>query len=229
MSLETFLELWAAFRNAEYIGHWTKIVDTTALFSPVPRIEHCPAYSRRKECTSVTTARALPDWRAPVSLRVHCPASPLLARCYSTQLSLSFSFTASAHTDTQSSAVNATFLALWNELNDLHSHANTPLEQFICLRYRHPTATARHSSSDGLRAGRPRGRSSSLDRVKSFHFSISSRPALGSTQPSVQWATGTLTPGVKQQERKAYHSPPTSAEVKKMCIYTSTPPYAFMA
>jgi hypothetical protein len=25
------------------------------------------------------------------------------------------------------------------------------------------------------------------------------------------------------------HSPPTSAEVKKMWIYTSTPPYAFMA
>jgi hypothetical protein len=29
--------------------------------------------------------------------------------------------------------------------------------------------------------------------------------------------------------READHSPPTSAEVKKMWIYTSTPPYAFMA
>jgi hypothetical protein len=28
---------------------------------------------------------------------------------------------------------------------------------------------------------------------------------------------------------KADHSPPTSAEVKKIFIYTSTPPYAFMA
>jgi hypothetical protein len=29
--------------------------------------------------------------------------------------------------------------------------------------------------------------------------------------------------------READHSSPTSAEVKKMWIYTSTPPYAFMA
>jgi hypothetical protein len=36
-------------------------------------------------------------------------------------------------------------------------------------------------------------------------------------------------PGVKRPGREADHSPPTSAEVKKMWIYTSTPPYAFMA
>jgi hypothetical protein len=35
--------------------------------------------------------------------------------------------------------------------------------------------------------------------------------------------------GVKQQGREADYSPPTSAEVKKMWIYSSTPPYAFMA
>jgi hypothetical protein len=35
--------------------------------------------------------------------------------------------------------------------------------------------------------------------------------------------------GVKQQEREADHSPPATAEVKKMSIYTSTPPYVFMA
>jgi hypothetical protein len=35
--------------------------------------------------------------------------------------------------------------------------------------------------------------------------------------------------GVKQQGREADHSPPSSAEVKKMWIYSSTPPYAFMA
>jgi hypothetical protein len=29
--------------------------------------------------------------------------------------------------------------------------------------------------------------------------------------------------------REVDHSPPTSAKVKKMWIYTSTPPYAFMA
>jgi hypothetical protein len=35
--------------------------------------------------------------------------------------------------------------------------------------------------------------------------------------------------GVKRQGRAADHSPPTSIEVKKMWIYTSTLPYAFMA
>jgi hypothetical protein len=63
---------------------------------------------------------------------------------------------------------------------------------------------------------------------KNFHFSISSRPALGSTQPSIQWVPGALSSGIKRQGREADHSTPTSAEVKKMWIYTSTPPYAFM-
>jgi hypothetical protein len=33
---------------------------------------------------------------------------------------------------------------------------------------------------------------------------------------------------VKRQGREADHSPPTSDEVKKMWIYTSTPTYVFM-
>jgi hypothetical protein len=41
--------------------------------------------------------------------------------------------------------------------------------------------------------------------------------------------TGGSFPGVKRPGREADHSPPTSAEVKKIWIYTSTPPYAFMA
>jgi hypothetical protein len=41
--------------------------------------------------------------------------------------------------------------------------------------------------------------------------------------------TGALSPGVKRQGREADHSTPAIAEVKKMRIYTSTPPYAFMA
>jgi hypothetical protein len=40
---------------------------------------------------------------------------------------------------------------------------------------------------------------------------------------------GDLPLGVEQQEREADHSSPVSAEVKKMQIYTYTPPYAFMA
>jgi hypothetical protein len=82
--------------------------------------------------------------------------------------------------------------------------------------------------SDWLRAGRPRGRSSSPGRVKYFLFSKSSRAGLGSTQPSIHWVPGALYPGVKSPGREADYLPPASAEVKKMWIYTATPPYAFM-
>jgi hypothetical protein len=51
-------------------------------------------------------------------------------------------------------------------------------------------------------------------RVKNFLFSTLSRPALSL--------------GVKQQKLDADHSPPTSAEVRKMWICTSTPPYGIV-
>jgi hypothetical protein len=79
-----------------------------------------------------------------------------------------------------------------------------------------------------LRAGRPKGRSSSPGRVKKFLFT-SSRPALGSTQLPIQWVPGFFFSGLKRQGREADHSPPASAEVKKIWIYTSTPLYAFVA
>jgi hypothetical protein len=69
--------------------------------------------------------------------------------------------------------------------------------------------------SDWLRTGRPRDRSSSPDGGKNFHFSMSSTPALGPTQPPIQWV-----PGVKRPKREADHSLPASAEVKKTWIYT---------
>jgi hypothetical protein len=55
-----------------------------------------------------------------------------------------------------------------------------------------------------------------LVEAKNFHFSTSSRPVLGLTQPPIQWVPGALSPRVKQQGREADHSPPTSAEVMKM-------------
>jgi hypothetical protein len=55
-----------------------------------------------------------------------------------------------------------------------------------------------------------RGGSSSPGRVKHFHFSISSIPALGSTEPPIKLVLGALYRG-----READHSPPNSAEVKK--------------
>jgi hypothetical protein len=61
----------------------------------------------------------------------------------------------------------------------------------------------------------PRDRSSSPGRVKIFLFSTSPRLP--------------LSPRVKRPESETDHKPPASAEVKKMWIYTSAPPYAFMA
>jgi hypothetical protein len=60
--------------------------------------------------------------------------------------------------------------------------------------------------------------------VGSRIFSTSSRPALGSTQPPIQWVTGALSPKLKRQGREADDSPPANAEVKKVWIYTFTPP-----
>jgi hypothetical protein len=83
--------------------------------------------------------------------------------------------------------------------------------------------------SDWIRARRPRGRSSSPGGVKNFLFFTSSRPALGSTQPPIRSVPRVLPLEVKRPGHEADHSPPVSAEVKKTWIYTSTPPYAFMA
>jgi hypothetical protein len=80
-----------------------------------------------------------------------------------------------------------------------------------------------------LRRGRLRGRGSSPGKVKNILFSVSSRPSLGSTQPSLQWVPGALSSGVERQGHEADHLPPASAEVKETWIYTSTSPYPFMA
>jgi hypothetical protein len=101
-----------------------------------------------------------------------------------------------------------------------------PSVMLTAIREAHKPQRSR--DSDWLWAGRPRGRNSSPGRVKNFLFSKSSRPALGSTQPPIQWVTADLSPGVQRPGREADHSPPTGAEVNKMWIYTSTPPHAFM-
>jgi hypothetical protein len=46
---------------------------------------------------------------------------------------------------------------------------------------------------------------------------------------SYKMGTGCSFLRVKRQGREADRSPPTSAEVKKMWLYTSTPIYVFMA
>jgi len=44
-------------------------------------------------------------------------------------------------------------------------------------------------------------------------FVAASRPALGPTQPPIQWVSRAITPGVKRPGREADHTPPSNAEV----------------
>jgi len=71
----------------------------------------------------------------------------------------------------------------------------------------------------GLRAGRPVF--DSRHGQKLLLFATASRPALGFTQPSIQWIPGFLSPGIKRPGRES--------EVRNAWNYTSTPPYIFMA
>jgi hypothetical protein len=64
--------------------------------------------------------------------------------------------------------------------------------------------------------------------LRIFLFTTASRPALGPTQPPIQWVPGALSLGVKRSGREADHSPPSSAEVKNAWSYTSTAQYVFM-
>jgi hypothetical protein len=45
-------------------------------------------------------------------------------------------------------------------------------------------------------------------------FSTASRPALGSTQPPIEWAPRTVSPGVTRQGCEVDHSRPFGAEIK---------------
>jgi hypothetical protein len=73
------------------------------------------------------------------------------------------------------------------------------------------------------------GGSSSAGRVKNMSLLHIVQTGSGVHPTSYKIGTGGTFPGVKRQGREADHSPPTSAEVKKMWIYASTPPYVFMA
>jgi hypothetical protein len=51
----------------------------------------------------------------------------------------------------------------------------------------------------------------------------------GAHPASYPMSKGAVSPGIKRPGREADYPPPTSVEVKNMRIYTSTPPYVFMA
>jgi hypothetical protein len=61
-----------------------------------------------------------------------------------------------------------------------------------------------------------------------FLLATVSRPALGPSQPPIQWAPRVLSPEVKRAVQEFDRSPPSSAQFKNVWIYTSTPPIHLM-
>jgi hypothetical protein len=57
-----------------------------------------------------------------------------------------------------------------------------------------------------------------------FLLTTESRPALGPTQPPIQWVTGALSLGVKRPGREADHLPSSCVKVNNEWRYTPTPP-----
>jgi hypothetical protein len=60
-------------------------------------------------------------------------------------------------------------------------------------------------------------------------FTIASRLAHGPTQPPIQWILASLSPEIKWLGHEVDLSSPSSAKVRNVWGYTSTPPYIFMA
>jgi hypothetical protein len=73
------------------------------------------------------------------------------------------------------------------------------------------------------------GHKITFNNILYFLSSAASKPSLWPTQSPIQWVPGDLPPVVKWPGRETDHSAPTSAEVNKMWIYASIPPYTFMA
>jgi hypothetical protein len=60
-------------------------------------------------------------------------------------------------------------------------------------------------------------------------FATASRPSLEPTQPTVHLVPGVLSLRAKRPNRETHHSRASSTEVKITWIYTSSPPYVFIA
>jgi hypothetical protein len=72
------------------------------------------------------------------------------------------------------------------------------------------------------------------DRGVGVRVPVGSRIFSSSRRPDRIWSPSNLLsngsfPGEKRRRRKSHHSPPPRAQVKKIWIYTSTSPYAFIA
>jgi hypothetical protein len=79
-----------------------------------------------------------------------------------------------------------------------------------------------------LQAGRLRGRVRVPVGARIFTSACHPDRLWGPPSLLSNWYQRLFHQGVKKPWREADHSPPTRAKVKKMWVYTSTPPYVFM-
>jgi hypothetical protein len=69
-----------------------------------------------------------------------------------------------------------------------------------------------------------------LEHIKNFQVPQNIvQTGSGAHPTAYKMGTGGSFPEIKRQGPETDHSPPTSAEIKKMWTCTSTPPYIFMA
>jgi hypothetical protein len=67
----------------------------------------------------------------------------------------------------------------------------------------------------------------SLAEAREFSLSSVSKPALGPTQPPVQWVPVVLSPGVKRGRGVTLTTHPRLVQRSRMRSYTSSPPKRF--
>ena len=112
----------------------------------------------------------------------------------------------------------------WPQWKKGMSHKNYTKKIFT---NKHVSPYMQYNSGPGSSVGTATGFGLDSPGIKSQRgrdFPHLSRPALGPTQPPVQWVPGPSR-GKEQPGHDADSSPPSSVMVKKGQSYTSTPPY----
>jgi hypothetical protein len=112
----------------------------------------------------------------------------------------------------QYSAVSLLLLLSWFQITNHYTYILVNIES--ALGFLSPCGCGQ-CSDHKLTGGRPEGTLSWCHSIpKVFLSSVTSRPAVGPTQPPIQWLPGTVPLRVKRPRHEYDHSSPFSAEVK---------------
>jgi hypothetical protein len=114
--------------------------------------------------------------------------------------------------------------------------SSDPTSYYSRVALQAPSSSAQYDTNDSSVVGIMTGYGLQ-DREVGVRVPVGSRIFSSPRRPDRLWGppnlhlmgTGDSFPGGKRLGREADHTLPTNVEVKKTRIYTSTPPYAFMA